>query len=154
MFSSFRRILIRITGLLALVLALSPASAFASGLPLGDDQETFDYANQVSDEELAGMRGGFIDINGVLLDFNFLSRVQVGLDVMNNVSVDTNNLAIAAMSATQIQDLIQPNIIQNMDNDTLISIQQALNLNIVNIDQLNQIAQLGQHSFQQGMGSF
>jgi hypothetical protein len=138
---------------LALLAGALPLTAMAEDFGTNSD-ETFDNSKIVSDAELATMRGGFVDINGMLIDFSFLSRVQVGMSMLEDVTVDTASLAIAAQAASNIQDLIQPQIIQNMDNNTLIAIQQTLNVAIIGSELLNQLAQMQQSSHQQTMGLF
>ncbi|MFO0389528.1 MAG: hypothetical protein ACK502_07415 [Alphaproteobacteria bacterium] len=113
--------------------------------------ETFGNSAAVDDAELAEMRGGFINVNGMLIGFNFYSNVQVGLDTLQNVSVNTENLAQAALTASQIQELLQPQIIQNLDDNMLISIQQSLSVDIINSAIMNQSAQVEQLQYLQGM---
>jgi hypothetical protein len=151
MFSRFLASALKSCALVLATLAFS-ATAHASALKADKGEQPFNNADMVSDQELSTMRGGFMDINGVLIDMSFLSRVQVGLDVQTNVNVNTNNLANAAQSATQIQQLLQPNIITNVDPNTLISIQQALNINVLNPNQLAAIQSLHQLGFQQMLG--
>ncbi len=138
-------VFLRILGLVALF-ALAPTAASASDIFDKVNGDELDHAAIVSDEELAGMRGGFLDINGVLIDFNFLSRVQVGLEVQNNLNIGSSNI-----EALQMQGILTPQIIQNADNDTLITIQQALDLNIVNAGQLNLLSQTNQLGYQQSI---
>jgi hypothetical protein len=129
------------------IIAPQSANAKAFGDEMGG--ETFDSAATVSDTELSTMRGGFLSVNGLLINFNFFSNVQVGIDTISNVSINTENLAQAALTANQIQDLLQPHVIQNMDDNVLISVQQLLDLNIINVGILNQAAQLEQLQYQQ-----
>ncbi len=138
--------------LLALIGLSSVFSSSAHAAGLSDAAgETFGNSEVVGDEELSKMRGGFINVNGLLIGFNFYSNVQVGLDTMQNISVNTESLAQAALTASQIQDLLQPQIIQNMDDNLLISIQQSLSVDIVNAALLNQAAQLDQLQYQQAL---
>ncbi len=144
-----KALLLALVGLLASLCA-NPASAGPFDTA---ESETFANSQPVSDQDLSDMRGGgFIDINGVLIDINFLTRVQVGLDMLQNVNINASDLTNAVSSATQLQDLIQPQIIQNMDNDTLISIQQALSVDIANIQQISTLAQVNQLGLQRTLG--
>jgi hypothetical protein len=147
---SFKRLSIVAIMLSVLCGAITPSAARAGGL---DDMsgETFENSATVDDAELSDMRGGFINVNGLLIGFNFFSNVQVGLDTLQNVSVNTENLAQAALTASQIQALLQPQIIQNLDDNVLISIQQALSVDIINAGILNQASQLEQLQYIQGI---
>lgn len=142
--------LIRSLAALALIfLALIPGRSYASAL---DADQDFADSQVVSDNELSTQRGGYIDINGVLLDFNYLARLDVNGTNISAVNVDTTDLINAA--AANNQNFLQPTVVQNVDNNALIAMQQQLNLTIsgANIAATNQtMAQIA--AFQNVLGA-
>jgi hypothetical protein len=149
--SHYRKHNILAIAFLALLAVFAPSPASASN-PFDNGEDTFANSTPVSDKDLAGMRGGFLDINGVLIDFNFFSNVEVGMNTISNINIDAATLAQIAQSANVVQEVLQPSIIQNMDNNTLISIQQAINLSILNPEQFNALSQVAQLSYIQAAG--
>lgn len=129
----------------------APSSAQAGGLDEDMSDETFSASKAVDDAELSEMRGGFISVNGLLIGFSFQSNVQVGMETLQNLNINTETLTQAALDANQLQQLLDPLIIQNIENDVLIAIQQSLNIDIMNPSQLNQQSQLEQLNVMQGM---
>lgn len=89
--------------LCASVFLLTPQSALA-GLPTAPEQpgEDFTYATPVADNELDGMRGGFLNINGMLVSFSFLTRVSVNEQLQQELMISSDMLEriIGAVNST------------------------------------------------------
>lgn len=148
----------KLTAILLLAMMLlgiaNPSSAQAGGLDEDMSGETFSASTAVDDAELSEMRGGFISVNGLLIGFSFQSNVQVGIETIQNLNINTEMLTQAALDANQLQQLQQlldPLVIQNIENDVLIAIQQSLSIDILNAAQLNQQSQMEQLNVMQGM---
>ena len=99
--------------------------------------------------EAKALGGGFLNVNGLLLDVNLVSRVQVGLAELSNFTVNTDNLTQVALTASQISSFVQAQIIQNDLDGQLISAYQNLTVTVANTATLDTIAQAGQLQVQQ-----
>ncbi len=130
-----------------------PVLAQAHSLPAAPEENPFAHSEQVSDQELDTMRGGFLNMRNVMIDFSFLSRVQVRNEA-NNIndiqellfSSDTFRQAQSNMQAQQqLQDQaqqaslqeqiqnaasLQPIIVQNTLSDTIITMRQVLDVTV------------------------
>lgn len=84
-----------------LVLHATPASAKSF-----ETMEDFAYSPEVTDQELATMRGGFAGFNGPMIDFSFLSRItqkmpDESLHVLQDVSINSHDLGQKIAAQTQ-----------------------------------------------------
>jgi hypothetical protein len=130
----------------AAIVCFLPDAAFARDSLKGDASNDFAHSEIVPDKELAKQRGGFININGMLIDFNYVAQIAVNGNVVQDVNIDMSGV-IAAAIADQ-ENFMQPAIIQNVDNNTLIALQQTLNLNISGgMAVANSQAQINQAAF-------
>src|SRR5438045_3706716 len=112
------------------VCVMTSGVAFAAPhAPQGAEGE-FTDAQVVSDKDLSTMRGGFIDINGEIMDFDFYSRTMVNGVVTNTTYISSEELAMAAANGT-LNDIIPPTIIQNNLDNANINTITSLNGNIV-----------------------
>jgi hypothetical protein len=117
--------------------AAAPADESAELLPPvqthshGKD-EKFDEVASVDDADLATMRGGFMNINGVLFDFSFLTRISVNNAIRNEITFDsaTQNLVQKVGQVTSLNQALQPIIIQNQLSEQLIQATTNLNLTV------------------------
>ena len=127
---------------------LGSASARADSAFEGEE---FNENALVADEELATLRGGFIGINGVLIDFSFINRVSINNVVQNSVSVSTAS-ALVAENIGALQALGAPNIIQNTQNDAVINVHNQIDMQVTGAMALaSRNAQFNQMAYQNMM---
>lgn len=55
------------------------------------DDESFDTAS-ISDDTLSGMRGGFISVSGLVINFGLYSQTAVNNNIVSNLTVSTSGL--------------------------------------------------------------
>lgn len=55
------------------------------------NDESFDTAS-ISDDTLSGMRGGFISVSGLKINFGLYSQTTVNNNIVSNLTVSTNGL--------------------------------------------------------------
>jgi len=82
----------------ALALSTCPSLAFARNQLQPEASEDFVELSQVSDKELSAMRGGFIDIHGMMIDFSFISRITIDGNLQSSIAVTTADLIQAALN--------------------------------------------------------
>lgn len=128
----------------------APAVAAADALP-ADYPPVLAEAHMVDDGELADIRGGFLNVNGMMIDFSFMSRVEINGDVAKAASFSAADLGAIASGAS-MQNIIPPTVIQNADNNASIALQQVLNMNVTGATAMvaNQ-AQMHQSDLQNAM---
>ncbi len=85
------------------ILALHATPASAKSF---ETMEDFAYSPEVTDQELATMRGGFAGFNGPMIDFSFLSRItqkmpDESLHVLQDVSINSHDLGQKIAAQTQ-----------------------------------------------------
>ncbi len=68
------------------------------------DDESFETAS-VSDDTLSGMRGGFISVSGLKINFGLYSQTLVNNNIVSNLTVSTNGLN--GILPGNLQQLIQ-----------------------------------------------
>ena len=109
-----------------MALGLAPVMARAEN-PF-DATEDFSNSETIADQELERNRGGFIDINGMLISFSFTGLATVNGQLVSQIQLDLANIINAANNNPG--GFLQPTIIQNVDNNALIAVQQTLNLQV------------------------
>ena len=107
-----------------------PSFAHAHGLKGDDASGDFSDSPTVSDKDLSKMRGGFINLNGMLIDISYTAVASVNGNVISNVSLNTNDIAQAVQNGGTLQSVLPPTVIQNVNNTAIIAMQQQLSLNI------------------------
>ena len=117
-------------------LSAMPAPAFAKGIKAvhaiaGDASAEFGDSALVGDKDLEKMRGGF-SIGGVNIQFSYNSIATINGNVQSNVSLNSTDLQNAIANGTTLPGVGQPVVIQNVSNNTLITLQQQLNLTVAN----------------------
>lgn len=142
---------------LGLIAGLVTPAAAAQSAPFSPE-ESFDSSVPLDDGELAVLRGGFIDVSGVKLDFELVNRTIIDGIPQSEFSISTESIGqLTELSQTIIQvgesnefaDLTGlvdiPNlltIVQNSQDNTLIQNLNELDLTIQNFSELRSNAAL------------
>jgi hypothetical protein len=117
--------------LLAMCIAM-PSLAFARGALEDDAAADFADSDTVQDKDLATMRGGF-SYGGMDINFSYNSVVALNGNLQNSVSITSEDIQNAINNGSaNIPSIPATSVVQNVDNNTLISIQQQLNLTVTN----------------------
>lgn len=100
----------------SLCVALSVALASPAALALDElDEDIFGVA-PVEDEALAEMRGGFITVGGLQIDFALKSRTVINGQEMNNFILESANLdAISQANLQRVIEVGENNTFESID---------------------------------------
>nr|MBI1228762.1 hypothetical protein [Cytophagales bacterium] len=144
-----KKLILGSTFMLALV-ASQNANAFDDKVSGVQDDFFFNHQPNLKDEELDGMRGGFVTSNGVIIDFAFSANTLVDGQLINQVELST----LSGAASETLRNIIQigegnsafeggisinnlPNVVtvvqNNIDNLTIQQIN-MLDLTVQNID--------------------
>lgn len=113
---------------IAVLLSMVPSLAFAHALNTSAADDFAD-SEEVTDKDLSKMRGGFIDINGMLINITYSSVVALNGNVQSQTNLNTDQLVQAANN-NNTQNIIPPTIIQNIDNNVVVQLQQQLDMTV------------------------
>lgn len=118
------------------------------------NEESFDAASAVSDEELAGMRGGFLTAGGLFIDFAINTRTLVDGVLQNELAINTQNIQNTSsgdlhqlitvsqdgINKQALNDIINNtsllNVLQNSRNNTVIQTISTLDITASNLGAL------------------
>jgi hypothetical protein len=99
-----------------------------------EEGESFSKNSRIADTELDEKRGGFMNINGMLVNFAFNGVATINGNIVSQIQVDMAGVISAANGNPS--NFLQPTVIQNVDNNALIAVQQTLNIQVSNAQQV------------------
>ncbi len=85
------------------------AYAFYGPAAFGKNNELFSSEEIVKKEELDKMRGGFITSNGMIIDFSFSANTLVDGKLINQIALNTANLAASSNALRSIVQIGEGN---------------------------------------------
>lgn len=121
--------------LLCLAMMALPAAAKAESFP-GVSDESFENSTLVEDAELAEVRGKFLSLNGVMINFALTSRIEMlnMVDSIHQISdyyISSQQIAQAQANPALIPTLVMPpTILQNAESNVQFNIMRQLDIQV------------------------